>query len=65
MVGVYHSHPRGAATPSTADLAEASYDDYVYLIVGLHSEPPELRLFRIEEGIFVEEEIVVSRGTDP
>src|SRR2546421_474664 len=25
VVGVYHSHPRGPAAPSPADLAEASY----------------------------------------
>ena len=44
--------------PSGADLAEASYDDYVYLIVSLGAEPPEVRLFRIEDGLFVEELVV-------
>jgi len=58
VVGVYHSHPRGPAAPSPADLAEASYDDYVYLIVSLGGEQPEIRLFRIDDGVFVEEPVV-------
>ena len=58
VVGVYHSHPRGGATPSPSDLAEASYDDYLYLIVGLVSEPFEVKLFRLEDGVFVEEPVI-------
>ena len=33
VVGVYHSHPHGPARPSATDLREASYPEYVYLIV--------------------------------
>ena len=55
VIGVYHSHPNGPASPSPADLAEASYDDYLYLIVSLASEPPAVRLYRLEEGVFIEE----------
>ncbi len=55
VIGVYHSHPHSPATPSAADLADASYDDYVYLIVSLASEPPTSRLYRLEEGVFIEE----------
>ncbi|MBZ0307117.1 MAG: M67 family metallopeptidase [Anaerolineae bacterium] len=32
VVGIYHSHPRGEAVPSSADIAEAAYSDAVYLI---------------------------------
>jgi hypothetical protein len=46
--------------PSPSDLAEASYDDYLYLIVGLDSEPFEIKLFRLEDGVFVEEPLVKS-----
>ena len=60
VIGVYHSHPDSAAIPSSADLAEASYDEYVYLIVSLKTEPPDLRLYRLEEGAFVEERLVVT-----
>jgi proteasome lid subunit RPN8/RPN11 len=55
VIGVYHSHPNGPASPSPADLAEASYDDYLYLIVSLASDPPAVRLYRLEEGVFIEE----------
>ena len=59
VVGVYHSHPRGTAIPSPADLADASYDDYLYLIVGLGPEPPQVQLFRLDEGVFIEEPLVL------
>jgi proteasome lid subunit RPN8/RPN11 len=60
VIGIYHSHPRGPATPSPSDVAEASYEDYVYLIVNLAADPPELRLFRYDEGVFVEETLEVE-----
>jgi proteasome lid subunit RPN8/RPN11 len=53
IVGFYHSHPRSAAEPSETDLAEASYPDHLYLIVSLAAEPPEVSLFRLEDGAFV------------
>jgi [CysO sulfur-carrier protein]-S-L-cysteine hydrolase len=59
VVGVYHSHPASAAAPSEADLAEATYEDYVYLIVSLQAEPPSARLFRIQDGVFIEEDLVL------
>jgi proteasome lid subunit RPN8/RPN11 len=59
VIGVYHSHPRTTAIPSRADLAEASYDEYVYLIVSLKNDPPEMRLFRLDEGAFIEEPLLV------
>ena len=55
VIGVYHSHPNSSAAPSSADLAEASYDDYVYLIVSLASEPPAASVYRLDEGVFIEE----------
>jgi proteasome lid subunit RPN8/RPN11 len=53
VVGVYHSHPASAAKPSPTDLAEASYPDYLYLIVGL-VDPLDIRLFTLEPGNFRE-----------
>jgi proteasome lid subunit RPN8/RPN11 len=35
VVGAYHSHPRTPATPSSTDLAEALYPEFVWLIVSL------------------------------
>jgi proteasome lid subunit RPN8/RPN11 len=46
IVGAYHSHPRSAAVPSPTDLAEAVGGDFLYLIVSLRVEPPDIRLYR-------------------
>jgi proteasome lid subunit RPN8/RPN11 len=54
IVGFYHSHPRSAPVPSPTDLAEASYPDHLYLIVGLAGEQPDARLYRLEAGGFIE-----------
>jgi len=54
VVGFYHSHPRSAAIPSPTDLAEASYPDHLYLIVGLAGDEPDARLYRLEADRFVE-----------
>ena len=55
VVGFYHSHPRSQASPSVTDREEASYPDHLYVIVGLASDPPELRLFRFDGADFVEQ----------
>jgi proteasome lid subunit RPN8/RPN11 len=54
VVGFYHSHPHSAAVPSETDLAEASYPDHLYLIVGLAGEPPDVRLYRLTGGGYFE-----------
>jgi proteasome lid subunit RPN8/RPN11 len=54
VVGFYHSHPRSAAVPSPTDLEEASYPDHLYLIVGLASAQPEVRLYRLTAGTYFE-----------
>jgi proteasome lid subunit RPN8/RPN11 len=37
IVGCYHSHPDGKAIPSARDLAAASEEDFVWLIVAVDS----------------------------
>jgi proteasome lid subunit RPN8/RPN11 len=54
VVGFYHSHPGSSGVPSATDLAEASYPDHLYLIVGLAASPPETRLYRLGGGGFLE-----------
>jgi hypothetical protein len=46
VLGFYHSHPHSSPEPSVTDLLEASYPDHLYLIVGLASHTPQIRLFR-------------------
>jgi proteasome lid subunit RPN8/RPN11 len=52
VVGFYHSHPHSAAVPSQTDIAEASYPDHLYLIVGLAGAQPDVQLYRFERGGF-------------
>jgi proteasome lid subunit RPN8/RPN11 len=47
VIGVYHSHLHSEAVPSVTDLTEASYPDYLYVIVSLHSGTADA----IEPGI--------------
>jgi proteasome lid subunit RPN8/RPN11 len=54
VLGFYHSHPHAPAVPSATDRAEAAYPGCVYLIVSLATEPFEARLFRFENGDFLE-----------
>ncbi|HEX6655638.1 MAG TPA: M67 family metallopeptidase, partial [Candidatus Limnocylindria bacterium] len=44
MLGIFHSHPRGPAQPSLADVREARYPDAVHLLSGSRGE---LRAWRI------------------
>jgi proteasome lid subunit RPN8/RPN11 len=53
VIGFYHSHPHSAPQPSPTDLAQASYPDHLYLIVGLEPRPA-LRLFELTGGQFDE-----------
>ena len=59
VVGFYHSHPHSPPDPSSSDEAEASYPDHLYLIVGLASEPPDVRLYRLDAAHFVASPFVV------
>jgi desampylase len=52
VIGFYHSHPHSAAVPSPTDLAEATYDDAVQLIVGVVSDECEARLYRYSGGSY-------------
>ena len=59
VLGAYHSHPRTAGIPSPRDLREATYPDYVYLIVSLAGPAPRITAFRIEDGNFEELPLVI------
>lgn len=54
VVGFYHSHPHSPAQPSETDRAEAAYPGHLHLIVGLSTSEPEVRLFQLADGNFVE-----------
>ena len=55
VLGAYHSHPRTGAVPSPRDVAEAHYEiDFVYVIVSLEREPPDIRAYRLERDAMIE-----------
>jgi proteasome lid subunit RPN8/RPN11 len=54
--GSFHSHPGGRARPSPADIAGALDPDWVYIVIGLRSEP-EVRGWRIRR--LMEEEVTL------
>jgi proteasome lid subunit RPN8/RPN11 len=62
VVGFYHSHPHSAAAPSATDLAEATYPNHLYLIVGLTGDAADVRLYRFTGETF--ELQVADAGTD-
>lgn len=50
LLAVYHSHPRGPALPSPADLAEYAYPDALALIWSPQAGEWECRGFLIRDG---------------
>ena len=66
VVGVYHSHPHSSASPSFTDLAEASYPEYLYLIVSpssLGEDPVDtgaLRAYWLRDGRAIVEALRVE-----
>ena len=64
LVAIYHSHTHSQAYPSDTDvrLAPTSFfPDAFYILVSLlDKESPDVRSFRIEDGIVREEELVLE-----
>ena len=48
LIAIYHSHPRGPATPSKTDIAEAFYPESIYLIWAPLAEDWSVRAFWIQ-----------------
>ncbi len=51
VIGAYHSHPRSAAVPSPTDAAGA-FTSFLFVIVGLAVDPPEITAWRWIAGNF-------------
>jgi proteasome lid subunit RPN8/RPN11 len=61
VLGVYHSHPTSDPVPSRTDLSDATYPDYLYVIVSpARHAGPHIRAYELRDGRFVEVEIVKS-----
>jgi len=57
MLAIYHSHPETPARPSAEDIRLALTPDVSYVIVSLAGAEPEVKSFRIENGVVAAEEI--------
>ncbi len=62
VVGFYHSHPHSPPIPSPTDLAEATYPECLYAIVGLVGGAPAVRVFAWRAGEFEELEVRSGGG---
>jgi [CysO sulfur-carrier protein]-S-L-cysteine hydrolase len=54
ILAIYHSHPRWAAVPSQTDLKENYYGPVPRIIVSLLNEPPEVRVWRLDDESYQE-----------
>lgn len=55
LAGVFHSHTHTAAVPSRTDVAKALEREWVYFVVGLGDDEPDVRAYWITDGEVVEE----------
>lgn len=61
LVAIYHSHTHTRAYPSPTDIEHAVYPDALYVIISLADESePDMRAFRVTDGVVVEEPVVVE-----
>jgi|LFRM01.1.fsa_nt_gb proteasome lid subunit RPN8/RPN11 len=47
FVGVYHSHPRGAAVPSLTDIRQSIGNDVIHVIVSLRWKEAVIKAYRL------------------
>ena len=61
LLGIYHSHPKGPAEPSGADLQLAYHRGLAYFIISLaDADNPEVRAFMLHDSGFEEVRFVVT-----
>lgn len=48
-LGIYHSHPRGPATPSARDVERAFYPEAAYFVIAREVKAFEIREGKVEE----------------
>lgn len=64
LLGNFHSHPVTPSRPSAEDIALAFDPALSYVIVSLMDAKPQMKSFRIEQGVAREEDIVVLDDDD-
>jgi proteasome lid subunit RPN8/RPN11 len=60
MLAVYHSHPESPARPSEEDIRLALTPDVSHVIISvMDRERPDLKSFRISDGVVTPEEVEI------
>ena len=60
MTAIYHSHPESPARPSEEDIRLALTPDVSYVIISvMDRERPELKSFKIADGVVTAEEVEI------
>ncbi|MDH7598479.1 MAG: M67 family metallopeptidase [Sedimentisphaerales bacterium] len=60
LLAIYHSHPSSPARPSAEDVRLALTPDVAHVIISLvQPSTPEVRAFKIEDGVIEEEELEI------
>ena len=57
----YHSHPETPARPSEEDIRLAFDPDISYVILSLAAEEPDIKSFKVANGVAEKEEIKITR----
>jgi proteasome lid subunit RPN8/RPN11 len=60
---IYHSHTRSAPEPSQTDINLAFYPEALYVIVGVAGDEPDVRAWRIVDGVVSAAALEVEDGS--
>jgi [CysO sulfur-carrier protein]-S-L-cysteine hydrolase len=60
---IYHSHTRSAPEPSQTDINLAFYPEALYVIVGVAGDDPDVRAWRIVDGVVSPAALEVEDGS--
>lgn len=61
LIGVFHSHTHSEPYPSETDVRQAVEPYWIYMIVSLRRDAPEMRAYRIIDGAITDVPVEVSR----
>ena len=62
MLAIYHSHPDTPARPSAEDIRLAKTPDVSTVILSLAGPEPDLKSFRIADGVATPEPVITEKG---
>jgi len=60
IIGIYHSHPRSQAIPSSTDIQESCYPEFVHVIIGLQGKSPQIAAWHIRHGRVESVQVIIN-----